>query len=101
MHLMNIVNGLSLVGALTQSLFATMSGVMFYLFRRARGLLVAAMVAHGLFDMSKFLPKPTGGLITIDRLLPIVFVVSALIAVVVIVRRDRSVTVTRSGLKSI
>lgn len=102
MHLSNVANGFSLGSALLQSLFATMSGVIFYLFRRTRGLLVFAMVAHGLFDMSKFLPDPTTDTMRgIERLLPIVFVVSALVAVTVIVRRDRSFTVTRAGVQQL
>jgi hypothetical protein len=51
-----------------------------YLFRRARGLLVVAMIAHGRFDMSEFLPAPTADLKFVDRLLPIVFVLSDLLA---------------------
>ncbi len=101
MHLMNIVNGIGVVGAITQSLFATMSGVMFYLFRRARGLLVVAMLAARPVRHVQVLPAPTADLKFVDRLLPIVFVLSALVAVFLTVRRDRKITVTRTGVQDL
>lgn len=78
-------------------LLATAGGVFFYLFRRFRGLLVLAMLAHGLWDTSAFLPSPTGSLANVARVFMLIEVVGAIVAIIVIVRRDRSITVTPQG----
>lgn len=57
------------------------------------------MLAHGLWDLSLFLPAPSGALINADRIALIVVVISAVVAVIAMVRRDRSLVVTRSGVQ--
>jgi len=100
-HLLSMFGGLDIVSTLTQCFLAAVSGVAYYLFRRARGLLVWAMLAHGLWDMSLFLPAPSGSLVNADRIALIVVVISALVAVVALLRRDRSLVVTRSGVQTV
>ena len=48
----NVINGAPLVNTLGQVGLAATSGAILYLFRRGTGLLVAGMVAHGVWDMS-------------------------------------------------
>lgn len=100
-HLTNIATGLNLISGVVQMFLATAGGVFFYLFRRYRGLLLLAMLAHGLWDTSAFLPKPTGGLENVSRAFMLIEVVGAVIAVIVIVRRDRSITVTPQGVEQL
>ena len=100
-HLLSMFWGLDIVSTLTQCFLAAVSGVAYYLFRRARGLLVWAMLAHGLWDMSLFLPAPSGSLVNADRIALIVVVISALVAVAALLRRDRSLVVTRSGVQTV
>ncbi len=99
-HLVGVLNGLDVVSAVIQVGLASVGGVIYYLFRRAGALLVYAMLAHGLWDTSLFLPAPTGSLKHVDTLVFIVVVLSALVAAIVIVRRDRSLTVTRTGVRA-
>lgn len=100
-HLTNLFNGVNPISALIQCLLASASGVVYYLFRRFRGLLLLAMFAHGLWDTSLFLPAPGGGLANVDRVVLIVVVISALVAAIVVLRRDRSLAVTRSGVQTV
>lgn len=97
-HLFSLLAGLDIVSTLIQCFLAAASGAVYFLFRRARGLLVMAMLAHGLWDMSLFLPAPVGSLITVDRIALIVVVISAVVAVIAMLVRDRSITVTRTGV---
>lgn len=66
-HLLSLLGGLDIVSTLTQCFLAAASGVVYYLFRRTWGLLVPAMLAHGLWDTSLFLPAPVGSLVTASR----------------------------------
>ena len=100
-HLTNLFNGVNAISVLIQCLLASAGGVVYYLFRRFRGLLLLAMFAHGLWDTSLFLPAPSGGLANVDRVVLIVVVISALVAAVVVLRRDRSLAVTRSGVQTV
>ena len=100
-HLTNIATGLNLISGVFQMFLATAGGVFFYLFRRYRGLLVLAMLAHGLWDTSAFLPKPTGGLENVPRAFMVIEVVGAIIAIIIILRRDRSTTVTPEGVQQV
>jgi membrane protease YdiL (CAAX protease family) len=100
-HLTNIVNGSPAPAVLTQCLQASVLGAGLYVFRRARGLLVLGMVAHGLWDMSAFLPAPTGSLALVDFGSQIIALLSAAVAAVVILRRDRTITVTPTGVQNL
>jgi membrane protease YdiL (CAAX protease family) len=55
MHLLNIVGGAPVVGTFGQVALAAISGFAFYLVRRGTGLIIFAMIGHGLWDMSTFL----------------------------------------------
>lgn len=100
-HLTNIATGLNLISGVFQMFLATAGGVFFYLFRRYRGLLVMAMLAHGLWDASAFLPKPTGGLANVPRAFMVIEVVGAIIALIIVIRRERSITVTPRGVQQL
>lgn len=99
-HLTNILNGSPVAGVLNQCLQASALGVVLYLFRRVRGLLVVAMVAHGLWDISVFVPAPSGTLALADLAVQVVVFLSALIAAIIVVRRDRASAVTRTGVQT-
>jgi membrane protease YdiL (CAAX protease family) len=55
-HLTNIFLGSPLVTVLGQVLIATTTGAILYSFRRVSGLLLPGIIAHGLWDISVFLP---------------------------------------------
>lgn len=101
-HLTNLVVGSPISAVAVQVTSACVAGVILYLFRRARGLLVMGMIAHGLWDMSLFLPA---GESDFARLVSLVFVVlvpiAGLIAAIAILRRDRTITMTRTGLQTL
>lgn len=60
MHFTNVFVG-SPVGLVAfQVVLASLSGITLYLLRRSRGLLLVGMIAHGLWDISTFLPSPEG-----------------------------------------
>lgn len=100
-HLTNILNGLNIISGVVQMILASAGGVIFYLFRRFRGLLVVAMLAHGLWDTSAFLPSPTGGLANVSRIFMAVEVIAAIVAVIIVIRRDRRITVTQTGVQEL
>lgn len=95
-HLTNLITGSPLNAVLSQCVQASILGVVLYLARRARGLLVFAMVIHGVWDMSSF----AFGVHAVDgSVMPLVsyalFVIGAvigLVALVVIWRRKETVT---------
>jgi membrane protease YdiL (CAAX protease family) len=99
-HLTNILNGSPAAGVVTQCLQASAAGVVLYVFRRVRGLLVVGMVAHGLWDMSVFVPAPTGTLAVADLAVQVLVVLSALVAAIIMLRRDRTMTVTSTGVQT-
>ena len=100
-HLLSVFGGLDIVSTLTQCFLAATSGVAYYLFRRTRGLLILAMLAHGLWDLSLFLPAPSGAMINADRIALIIVVTSAVVAAIAMLMRDRSLAVTRSGVQTV
>jgi len=95
-HLTNLITGAPAASVLNQCLLASAFGIALYLARRARGVLVFAMVIHAVWDMSAF----TFGVHAIDgAVLPVVSFwlsvianVVALVALVVIWRRKETVT---------
>ena len=100
-HLTNLVVGSPVGGVLFQCVQASAAGVVLYLFRRVRGLLVVGMIAHGLWDMSVFLPPPSGTIAIANLGVQILVFVTAVIAAVIVVRRDRRTAVTRTGLQTL
>ncbi len=60
LHLPNIFFGAPVLGTLTQFVFAFIVGSLLYSVRRISGTLILAMVLHGLWDSSVFLPGATG-----------------------------------------
>lgn len=100
-HLTNIITGVNPISAVVQVLLATAGGVFLYMFRRFRGLLVVPMVVHALWDTSLFLPQPTGSLANVGRVIIAVVVITAIIAIVVMIRRDRRITVTPDGVQTL
>ena len=51
--------------------------------------------------MSVFLPAPSGTLAVADLAVQVVVFVSALVAAIIIVRRDREIAVTSTGVQSL
>ncbi len=100
-HLTNLVVGAPAGGVLLQCIQASAAGVVLYVFRRVRGLLVLAMIAHALWDMSVFLPAPSGGLAAVNLGFQTLVLVTGLIAAIIMVRRDRKIAVTRTGLQTL
>ena len=54
MHLLNVALGAPFSGTIAQVAIAFGSGTAFYILRRVTGSLIAAMVLHGLWDVSVF-----------------------------------------------
>lgn len=100
-HLPNVLVGSPLGGVLLQCVQASVAGIVLYLFRRVRGLLVVAMVAHGLWDMSVFLPAPTGTIAVVNLAIQLLVSISAVVAAIVILRRDRRITVTPIAIQTL
>lgn len=92
-HLTNVLNGSPFGGVIAQCLMASMVGATLYLFRRFSGLLVVGMIAHGVWDMSTFLPTTTTGALT-NLAIQGAVVLTGLIALIVIVVRERDLVVT-------
>ena len=101
-HLTNLIVGSPISSVGVQVTSACVAGVILYLFRRTRGLLVTGMVAHALWDMSLFLPAGEGDF---ARLVGLVFLalvpIAGLVAAIVVLRRDRKITMTRTGLQTL
>lgn len=99
MHLLNIVNGAPVIGTFGQVALAAISGFAFYLIRRGTGLIIFAMIAHGVWDMSTFLTinfsKDASALIAMVLLFVNVFVLIA--ALVHVWRRDTRIRWQTSG----
>ncbi len=100
-HLTNLLNGSPAAVVLNQCVQASALGVVLYLFRRVRGLLAVAMVAHGIWDMSVFLPQPSGTLAVADLAVQVVVFLSALVAAVILLRRDRKTAMTSAGMQNL
>ena len=58
-HLPNLLVGAGATQAV-QILLAAASGATLYVFRRHRGVILTAMIAHGIWDMSTFLAATNG-----------------------------------------
>jgi membrane protease YdiL (CAAX protease family) len=101
-HLTNLANGSPFAAVLTQCVQASLLGVVLYLFRRVRGVLVLGMVAHGVWDMSTFLHARTGDAVGFTSLaVQVLIVLFALISAIILIRRDRKVAVTSDGLQTV
>jgi membrane protease YdiL (CAAX protease family) len=98
-HLTNLLNGSPAAAVLVQCLQASVLGAGLYAFRRVRGLLAMGMVAHGLWDIGAFLPPPDGGLALVGTGTLMLALVSAFVAAIVVLRRDRAITVTPAGVE--
>lgn len=100
-HLTNIANGSSAATTIVQCVIASASGVVLYLFRRWRGLLVFGMVAHGVWDISSFFPVREGGTANTNLAVQGVIVICAVIAAIIVIVRDRTTVVTETGLQPV
>jgi membrane protease YdiL (CAAX protease family) len=94
MHLMNILQGNTLGQGLGQLVLASLTGLTLYLFRRSTGLLVAAMAAHALWDVSTFLPS---GAPVLNLVMALLAAVGGLLALVSVVRHGRTPALPRPG----
>jgi len=99
-HLPNLIVGAG-IAQLAQVVLAAISGVTLYLFRRTRGLILVAMIAHGIWDVSTFLSGSHGaqwaGLLSF-AIFPI-GVIAAVVALVSVWRTDRHTVVTPAGIE--
>ena len=100
-HLTNVLNGGNVISVVIQVFLASASGIVLYLFRRFRGQLVLAMLIHGLWDTSLFLPGPGGALANVSRVTMLIAIGCAVVVLIVTLRHDRSFTVTRSGIRKL
>jgi membrane protease YdiL (CAAX protease family) len=100
-HLTNIVNGSPAPGVVTQCVQASAAGVVLYTFRRIRGLLVVGMIAYGLWDMSVFLPAPTGTLALANLAVQVLVFIRAGVAALIMIRRERRVAAMSSGVQTL
>ncbi|PPB48301.1 hypothetical protein C4K88_15225 [Arthrobacter pityocampae] len=91
-HLTNLITGSPAPAVLNQVLLATLTGAILYSFRRISGLLLPAMVAHGLWDISLFLPvaDPTAASSVIGLALLVVIPALGLMALVTVAVGDRA-----------
>jgi uncharacterized protein len=90
LHIPNIFLGTGLFG-IVQLLLAGLTGFVLYLFRRRFALIVPAMIAHGIWDISVFLSKDylSQTMNTITFALTAVIQLLAIIALVQFVRSER------------
>jgi len=98
-HLPNMLIGGG-VETLGQVVLATLSGVVLYLARRGSGLIVVGMVLHGAYDMSTFFIQQASAKNAATDLAFWCFVLTLLlgfVALIVVFRRDRKVTMTTTG----
>lgn len=99
-HLTNLINGSPIGATLSQVGLAATTGAILYLFRRVRGLLVVGMAAHGLWDISLFLPGGAGGTVGALVSLALLVIVPAIAVATIVVSllRDRRIVVTQTGI---
>lgn len=90
-HLTNLANGSPTAAALNQVLLAMLTGAILYAFRRISGLLLPAMIAHALWDISLFLPAtgPTAASSVIGLALLVVIPVLGLLSLITLTGTDR------------
>jgi len=102
-HLGNLLFGQSVGAVAYQVVSAAIAGVTLYLFRRWTGVLVAGMAAHGLWDASLFLigNHDAGNAFgSVSALLALVVVpLAGLLALAVVLRRDRDLVVDPAGVR--
>jgi membrane protease YdiL (CAAX protease family) len=86
----------------TQVVVAAVSGVTLYVFRRRWGLILPAMIAHGIWDMSAFVAttndQPWVNLVNL--VLMVITLVAGIAALVSIWRKDQGVVVTPQGVRT-
>ena len=99
-HVGNMLLGAPVVATLGQMVLAAIAGVVLYLARRAWGLIIVGMVLHGVYDMSSFLdgayPAKTAFEGVAFAAVPLTAIL-AVVALVVIMRKDKDITMTTSG----
>jgi len=90
LHIPNIFLGVGVLG-IGQLVLAALTGFVLYLFRRRFALIVPAMIAHGIWDISVFLSKDylSPAMNTVALALSAVIQLLALIALVQFVRSER------------
>ncbi len=99
MHATNIFVGSPPALVAGQVVLASLSGMTLYLFRRSRGWLLTGMIAHGIWDISTFLPAPEAGdsyllaEAVAFGLAPLVAIISGIAAF----RHDRHIAMGSSG----
>jgi membrane protease YdiL (CAAX protease family) len=101
-HLPNVFLGTGAAG-LAQIVLAALSGYALYLFRRVRGVIWMAMLAHGSWDISIFLSSNYGrdGANALAFVLNNALVVACIVALVRSRHQDRTFTVTPEGVAPI
>jgi membrane protease YdiL (CAAX protease family) len=100
-HLTNIINGSPLEAVLPQVAIAAVSGAVLYLFRRGTGMLLAGMVAHGLWDFSLFVPgagTTTAAVISVS--FTVLVVIVGVVVLIAIIVRDRGTVMTPAGVRT-
>ena len=99
-HLPNLIVG---VGAtqFIQILLAAASGATLYAFRRYRGLILIAMIAHGIWDMSTFLAVSNGReWLTLSGVaLAFISLILGILVLVSVWRKDKKTVVTPAGIE--
>ncbi len=96
-HLTNFFNGATTFYVVSQVLIATLAGAVLYCVRRYYGVLLLGMIIHGLWDIGVFLPV-NEDLSALGGLTPYVGAVIPGIIALVVLRRDRDVSVTSAGV---
>ena len=99
-HLPNLLVG-SGANQLVQVVLAALSGATLYAFRRFRGVILPAMIAHGVWDMSAFLSGSNGRdwLSAASLLLVVGGFVLGILLLVSIWRTDKTTVVTPEGIE--
>jgi uncharacterized protein len=97
-HFVNVILGGGLLDTVVQVVVVTLGGVAFYLFRRARGWLMTAIVAHALWNITVSL-APEQGRENLGSLLVTLLLLPALLAAAVaaltILTRDQQALAER------
>lgn len=99
MHLTNALIGSPLPIVLLQVVMAALSGMTLYQFRRATGSIVAGMVAHGLWDISTFLPTQSSNMVlaSVEGAGLVLAPIVALVSGMAVIRHDRRTTMGAAG----
>jgi hypothetical protein len=99
-HLPNLIVGSGLT-QLLQVVLAALSGATLYAFRRYRGLILTAMIAHGIWDMSAFLAGSDARdwLGAASLLFVLGGLVLGILVLVSVWRTDKATVVTPAGIE--